>query len=158
MMTPVVHLENQLKNEMREWKIWMHHQICGIEWCKINYQISELWEIGNLGLKESFRFPLDSSKILLHSWIGNIQLQRRIWPRQCDPHGKPWKTTVNLTIFWHGEKLPLQENCKDHGFAPCFCSNHGSTLILKMTKKIQNSDGDTDSAIAFVASRSVETI
>jgi len=41
---------------------------------------------------------------------------------------------------------------------PVFCSIHGSTCILKNDLKTQNLDGDMDSAIAFVASRSVETI
>lgn len=57
-----------------------------------------------------------------------------------------------------GEKLSPRENFKDHGFAPCFYNIYGSTLILKMVEKMQNSDGDTDNSIAFVVSRTVETI
>ena len=66
--------------------------------------------------------------------------------------------TVNLTIFQHGEKLHRRENFKDHGSTPCFCSNHGSAFILKNDRKMQNSDGEMDSAIVFMVLRSAKTI
>lgn len=50
----------------------MQHHIYVIELCKINSPIFEFLEIENLGLKESIRFPLDSSKTLLHGRIGNL--------------------------------------------------------------------------------------
>jgi len=46
----------------------------------------------------------------------------------------------------------------DHGSIPYFYGSHGSPCILKNGRKIQNSDGETDNAIAFVALRSAETI
>ena len=79
---------------------------------------------------------LDSLKILLHRWTRNLQVQRRTWPYHCDPCGKPWKTTVKLTIFRHVEKLTPRENFKDHVSAPCFWRSHGSTCILKNGQKI----------------------
>ena len=48
------------------------------------------------------------------------------------------KNDYKLDYIRHGEKLPPRENFKAHGSAPCFCSNNGSTFILKMAKKFRN--------------------